>query len=599
MVPRRRMSALDIDTPLNEVVGHRGVQPVLAAAGLPRVARQRRRRAAHQGPGRSGSWTAARSPRWRALIRPISAVHESVTADRVLRHYRERRVAPGAGRGRVRRHRRRHHARGRAVRARWRGGRRVQGRSAGRGAAAGRAHPPARAPWRCTTPRRRSKRAWETDATTVGGLVTAALGDLPEPGDKATIGRFEFQVERVADRALESVLAPRVAPEDGDARMSVFLIPLAIITLLILANALFVAAEFAIVGASRAQHRARRRRRAAGWPQRVARILAVAAAAGPLHRHDADRHLDRQPGPGDVRRERAGRMDRAAADAATTQYRWFAAHAVASVVAVAILTYFHIVLGEMVPKALALQAAQRTVLYVSPIITAMQVAISPLVIGAERGRQRPAVAARRDAAGQRGRAVSHHRGAAAHHPRRARKAGCCAASRAASCGELFEFGNLTAGEVMVPRVRLVGIPSGTDVDELRQIIRSNPHTRYPIYNGDLDHIVGSVHIKVLLRHLVANRPVTSRDARPLPYVPDHDAARRAAGRDAAQPGAHGGGDGRARRHGRHRDHRGPVRGSGGRHHGRARPRAGVPRRRRPAARARHRAALRRRATRSA
>jgi CBS domain containing-hemolysin-like protein len=57
------------------------------------------------------------------------------------------------------------------------------------------------------------------------------------------------------------------------------------------------------------------------------------------------------------------------------------------------------------------------------------------------------------------------------------------------------------------------------VDELRQIIRSNPHTRYPIYTGDFDHIVGSVHIKVLLRHLVANRPVTTRDARPLPYVP--------------------------------------------------------------------------------
>ena len=72
---------------------------------------------------------------------------------------------------------------------------------------------------------------------------------------------------------------------------------------------------------------------------------------------------------------------------------------------------------------------------------------------------------------------------------------------------------------MVPRVRLVGIPAGTDVDELRQIIRSSPHTRYPVFNGDFDHIVGSVHVKVLLRHLVANRPVTSRDARPLPHVP--------------------------------------------------------------------------------
>ena len=56
--------------------------------------------------------------------------------------------------------------------------------------------------------------SWETDATTVGGLVTAALGDLPEPGDKATIGHYQFQVERVVDRAIESVLALRREREE-------------------------------------------------------------------------------------------------------------------------------------------------------------------------------------------------------------------------------------------------------------------------------------------------------------------------------------------------------------------------------------------------
>jgi CBS domain containing-hemolysin-like protein len=85
--------------------------------------------------------------------------------------------------------------------------------------------------------------------------------------------------------------------------------------------------------------------------------------------------------------------------------------------------------------------------------------------------------------------------------------------------ELFEFGDLTAIEVMVPRVRLVGIPVGTDVDELREIVRSAPHTRYPVYAGDLDHVIGSIHVKALLRHFVARRPVTANDARPLPYVP--------------------------------------------------------------------------------
>jgi CBS domain containing-hemolysin-like protein len=69
-------------------------------------------------------------------------------------------------------------------------------------------------------------------------------------------------------------------------------------------------------------------------------------------------------------------------------------------------------------------------------------------------------------------------------------------------------------------VRLIGIQAGTAVEELRQIVRAHPHTRYPVYVNDFDNIVGSVHIKDLLRHFMANRPVTANDARPLPYVPE-------------------------------------------------------------------------------
>jgi CBS domain containing-hemolysin-like protein len=85
--------------------------------------------------------------------------------------------------------------------------------------------------------------------------------------------------------------------------------------------------------------------------------------------------------------------------------------------------------------------------------------------------------------------------------------------------DLFEFGDRSAGEAMVPRVLLVGIPVGAEPDELRAIVRTQAHTRYPVYSGDLDHIIGSLHIKEVLRHLISNQPVTARDARELPYVP--------------------------------------------------------------------------------
>jgi Mg2+/Co2+ transporter CorC len=54
---------------------------------------------------------------------------------------------------------------------------------------------------------------WDSDATTVGGLVTAALGHLPAPGEAVVFGDFEFEVEQVAERAVESVLARRIVPE--------------------------------------------------------------------------------------------------------------------------------------------------------------------------------------------------------------------------------------------------------------------------------------------------------------------------------------------------------------------------------------------------
>jgi Mg2+/Co2+ transporter CorC len=48
---------------------------------------------------------------------------------------------------------------------------------------------------------------WDTDASTIGGMVTAALGHLPLTGERVTIDGYEFEVERVANRVLESVIA--------------------------------------------------------------------------------------------------------------------------------------------------------------------------------------------------------------------------------------------------------------------------------------------------------------------------------------------------------------------------------------------------------
>jgi CBS domain containing-hemolysin-like protein len=198
--------------------------------------------------------------------------------------------------------------------------------------------------------------------------------------------------------------------------------------------------------------------------------------------------------------------------------RWVATHALASGIALGLLTYVHIVVGEMVPKGLALQSAMRTSMYVSPVIEALEVALLPLIVAlnaagngllAVIGIKREQNEAERYHTSEELQFIieeSHERGLLRGESGRILR-------------ELFEFGNLTAGEVMVPRVRLVGMAVGTAIDAAQEIIRRSPHTRYPVYSGDLDHIDGSVHIKTLLRHIVAGTPVTSSDARSLPHVP--------------------------------------------------------------------------------
>jgi CBS domain containing-hemolysin-like protein len=86
--------------------------------------------------------------------------------------------------------------------------------------------------------------------------------------------------------------------------------------------------------------------------------------------------------------------------------------------------------------------------------------------------------------------------------------------------ELFAFGALTAGEAMVPRVRVDGLPLGAAPDALRARLLEAGHTRYPVYEGDLDHIVGVVHIKDVLRLLRDGRPLTDGDVRPTAFLPE-------------------------------------------------------------------------------
>lgn len=291
---------------------------------------------------------------------------------------------------------------------------------------------------------------------------------------------------------------------------------LAVILALLLANALFVAAEFAIVGVPRTSIE-RLAGRGNTLARRVLRILD--------HVKRRDRYLaTTQIGVSLASLGLGMYGEHVLAEWVATWLeplnvaRVIAAHTIGSIVAVFILTYAHLVIGEMVPKAVALQSAERTAMWVSPIIQAIQTAILPLVVTLDALR---AMAVR--AIGLQGDVAEEER----YHSteelqliiRESQEEGLLRGESGQLLRELFEFGDLTAGQVMVPRVHLVSIRIGATANELREIVRVRPHTRYPVHTGDPDDIVGSVHIKDVLRHMLSEQPVMARDARRVPYIP--------------------------------------------------------------------------------
>jgi magnesium and cobalt exporter, CNNM family len=192
---------------------------------------------------------------------------------------------------------------------------------------------------------------------------------------------------------------------------------------------------------------------------------------------------------------------------------------VASVSAVVILTYFHIVVGEMVPKSLALQQAERMALWITPPMQWLTTLVFPLIVvlnGMGNGVLRLIGVNRQT------------RNADQYYTpeelqmivQESEELGALRADSGQMLQDLFEFGDLTAGEAMVPRVRITGVPVGSTPDAVRRILAKSPHTRYPIIEGDLDHIVGMIHIKDLLRMLLRRETIGPRHARPLPIVPE-------------------------------------------------------------------------------
>jgi putative hemolysin len=174
------------------------------------------------------------------------------------------------------------------------------------------------------------------------------------------------------------------------------------------------------------------------------------------------------------------------------------AHAIAVPVAFAMITSLHVILGELVPKSLALQRAERVALAVAAPMDVFLTVTSPLTIAMSR------------AAGFVLRAFGTReiRHGSVHSPDElklivtaAHHSGQLSPAQEEMLLNALELDNITARQVMVPRTRIFSLPSDLNMDEALSRVVEEQHSRVPVYDPQRgpEHIIGVLYAKDLMR----------------------------------------------------------------------------------------------------
>ncbi len=270
-------------------------------------------------------------------------------------------------------------------------------------------------------------------------------------------------------------------------------LPILAIIALVVINGVFVAAEFALVGSRRARFAdlASGGNRAAKWLLKifdrstgkdsyiaVAQLGITLASIGlGMYGEPAIAHLIEEP------------LKDVVSEA------WL--HRIGLAIALSIITFLHVVFGEMIPKALALQAPEGTSLSVNPIMRFFSLLF------------RPAVAALNWIA------FSLMRLLRIPEPDKALSLYSAdelaiVTEESATAGDLpelqrdiihniFELEDLTAEEIMTSRAHIHAIEVNATRADVAAKVTGSEISRYPVYDDDLDHVVGLLHVKDFVR----------------------------------------------------------------------------------------------------
>jgi len=172
---------------------------------------------------------------------------------------------------------------------------------------------------------------------------------------------------------------------------------------------------------------------------------------------------------------------------------------VAFVIAFVIVTYLHVTLGELVPKAIALTKNESTALWVALPIEAVYVGTYPIVWflqGSSNAFTRlfgiePAPAG----------VVAHTEEDIRMIVAAAEDSGEIQTAEEEMLYKVFDFAEKEASDVLVPRPEVVSISVDMPPEEALRAVLESPYTRYPVFRESLDDIVGVLHVRDLVSAL--------------------------------------------------------------------------------------------------
>lgn len=173
-----------------------------------------------------------------------------------------------------------------------------------------------------------------------------------------------------------------------------------------------------------------------------------------------------------------------------------ALNSISVIIAFSIITFLHVVVGELAPKSIALQDPERTSLIVAGPTLMTEKIFKPFIwalngAGALLLRLVGVVPA-----------SGHHLVHSVEELKMlvdaSTQGGTVEVDESEMLHAVFDFGDLVVRQVMIPRTEMVAVEADTPLEEIIRLISESTYTKFPVYEDSLDQVIGIVHIKDLL-----------------------------------------------------------------------------------------------------